>query len=186
MRQEVQDLTAALSDRSRKIKPQGRSAALVPLKFDSKGELLNSQSFDARKHLKRLSLLDLRFLKAWRASAWNLEEAAKKSDMALEVARRLAKRLAVFKLEDERVQTLADIPSTPWIAAQHVENSYTGELDDSQRDSLKELAKIQGSYKPQNPTVQNNVFIMPQMSADQQKAAREFFDTLATDPPHVD
>jgi len=82
---------------------------------------------------------------------------------------------------------LAQVPSTAFVQARHVENVLGGEpLDDSKRDSLKELAKINGSYKTNlQVNVQQNFFQMPKMTPEQEQAASVFFDTLAIEESHA-
>lgn len=179
--EEKQGLLKSVSDKSRKAKLVGRRA-LVPLKFDDDGSPITQANFDPTKHLKSLSLNDLAFLKAWRESGWDLEATQKKLAIETEKAKRIARNLQVFKDEEARVKALADIPTTQWIAAKHTENVFDGNLEDSQRDSLKELAKIIGAYKPTTTISLNAKLEMPQLSPEQAAKAREFFDTVAEEP----
>jgi len=148
-----------LNDKSRRVARIG-NRVFVPLKFDDEGNPLTNETFDPSKHLKALSLNDLAFLKAWRASGWDDKKACEVTHIEPESAKRLIRRLKPFKDEEARVKALADIPTPTWISAKHVENVSEGSLDDSQRDSLKELAKITGAYKPLQQTVTHNVFTM--------------------------
>lgn len=180
MHDELQSLANELNDKSRKTKV-ARRKALVPLKFDSAGNPLTQETFDIRKHLKTLSLDDLRFLKIWRESGWNETEATQKSGIDPDSAKRLVRKLVCFKNEDERVKALADIPTPAWITAKHTENVFEGRLDDSQRDSLKELAKITGSYKQVGMGAQVNIFNLPALSPEQEKKVKEVYDTIAVE-----
>ena len=76
---------------------------------------------------------------------------------------------------------MADIHTPNWIAAKHVENVYEGGvLDDSERDSLKELAKISGAYKNTSTVnIQTNVFNMPKLSEEAMAKLKEFADGQA-------
>lgn len=179
-REEGDKLASDLSDRSRKVKRAG-DKYLVPLKFDDQGNPLTQESFNIRKHLKELSLLDLRFLSEWRASGWDAEKAANKALVEPEHAKRLVRKLQVFKDEEERIKALADIPSVDFIKAKHTENVFEGKLDDSQRDSLKELAKIVGAYKTTSVTLTQNVFNLPPLSPEQESKLKEVYDAIAVE-----
>lgn len=176
-KEEIKSLVSELKDKSRDVAIL-RDRAIVPLKFDEDGDPLTNETFDPRKHLKNLSLTDLRFLKTFRETGWNAEETIERSDMLREKSIRLIKKLQVFKQEDERVKALADIPTGAWISAKHTENVFDGKLDDSQRDSLKELAKITGSYKQQNTVSQVNVFNIS-LTPEQEEKLKPVFDTIA-------
>lgn len=172
-------LVTHLNDKSRKVARVGNHV-YVPLKFDAAGNPLTRETFNVAKHVKSLNLYDLQFLKAWREQGWDTEKACKITGVPFEKALKLVRRLQVFKDEEERIKALADIPTTPWITAKHTENVYEGKLDDSQRDSLKELAKITGSYKqvlPAGSTI--NVFNLPPLGPEQAAKVKEVFDTIA-------
>ncbi len=149
---------AGINDKARKVKLRGKTA-IVPLKFDEDG---NPATAD-RLIFKRLSLLDLRFLKAWRDASWDTAKAQEAVSLSTEKVERLAKRLVCFREEDARVKALCEIPTPDWIAAKHVQNIYEGgQLDDSSHKSLSELAKIEGAYKNNiNVSVTQNVFNLP-------------------------
>lgn len=185
--EETKQLLTEVSDRSRKPIHRGKEV-LVPLKFDDDGELLTQQTFDARKHLKRLSMDDLRFLKAWREAEWNTEKACEKTGFEIKKAERLAKRLQVFRDEDAQTKALAEIPTPSWISAKHVENVYNGgEMEDSERDSLKELAKISGAYKTAAVVnIQHNVFNLPSLAPEDEAKVRALADSLAIETQIVD
>lgn len=176
---EAASLVRNIEDGSRKVaKASGKY--LVPLKFDDNGTPLSAETFDPAKHLKRLSLDDLRFLHEWRAKDWDHIAVCKSLDIDLAKAEKLVKRLQAFREEDAFTKALAEVPSPSWIAAKHVENVFGNKLEDSQRDSLKELAKITGAYKPTtNVNINANVLQMPELTPEQAKKAREFFDTIA-------
>lgn len=177
---EEKQLVKEVTDRSRKPIQKGTNV-FVPLKFDADGTLLDENSFDARKHLKRLSLDDLRFLQAWRAASWNTAAACEKLGVDQAEVKRLVAKLSVFRDEDARTRTLAEIPTPAWISAKHVENIYDGgTLEDSQRDSLKELAKISGAYKTASTiNIQTNIFQMPKLTPEAAAKLKEFADAQA-------
>lgn len=178
---EEKALASEFSDKSRRVVRTG-GRFLVPQKFDDEtGEPLTAETFDVRKHLKSLNLNEIRFLKIWRETGWNDAEAANKACLTDDQAKRLVRKLVVFKREEERVKALADVPTPEWITAKHTENVFEGRLSDSQRDSLKELAKITGSYKQQNIQIQNNVFNLPALSPEQEAKLKEVYDTIAMD-----
>jgi len=178
--EESKELLQEVTDRSRKPIVKGNSV-LVPLKFDQDGELLDQDTFDARKHLKRLSLDDLRFLKCWRDSKWDTQKACELLCIDVAKVKRLVAKLSVFREEDARTQALSQIPTSAWITAKHVENVYQGGvLQDSERDSLKELAKIAGAYKTTaTVNIQNNIFQMPRLTPEQAAKLKEFADLQA-------
>lgn len=177
---EEQVLLQEVTDRSRKPIQKGHSA-LVPLKYGEDGDILNKDTFDARRHLKKLSMDDLRFLRAWRHAGWDTDKACTELAVPIEKVKRLVAKLEVFRQEDARTKALSEIPTPAWIQAKHVENVYQGgTLEDSERDSLKELAKISGAYKTQasvNQTI--NIFQMPKLSPEAARKLKEFADAQA-------
>ncbi len=178
--EEADKAVSSLSDRSRSAKRVGNEV-LVPLKFDEEGTPLTAETFDIRLHLKTLRQTDYQFLDAWRESGWNTDKAKEKLGLNDGQVARLVKKLEVFREEEARALQLAKIPTPSWIAAKHVENIYDGgQLEDSERDSLKELAKISGAYKTAaTVNIQNNIFNMPKLSEEQMAKLREFADSQA-------
>lgn len=175
---EKKKLASVVNDASRKITIRG-SQAIVPLKYDKDG---NPVQRIQSQYLKRLTLDDLRFLKAWKESDWNLDAAVKKTNVSQERALHLAKKLQVFREEDAITRSLAEIPTPSWIAARHVENVLDGgQLEDSEQKSLQELAKIQGAYKNTSTqiNIQQNFLQRPTLSPEQEKEVRQIFDTIA-------
>lgn len=177
---EEQGLLQEVTDRARKPIKMGRNV-LVPLKFEDEGELLTQETFEVKKHLKTLTMSDLRFLQSWRKHGWNTDKACEELCVPIEKVKRLVAKLEVFREEDARTKALSEIPTPAWIQAKHVENVYQGGvLEDSERDSLKELAKISGAYKTQasvNQTI--NIFQMPKLSPEAAKKLKEFADLQA-------
>lgn len=172
--------TKGLNDKARSTRFRGKHA-LVPLKFDEDGEIATPDHII----IKRLSLQDLRFLREWRASKWNLDLAISKTNVSRETAVRLVKRLSCFRIEDDRVKALAEIPTPSWITAKHVENVYSGgSLEESEHKSLAELAKIEGAYKQQAQTTQVNVFNIS-LTPDQEAKLKPVFDAIALETPDV-
>lgn len=165
-----ENLTTGLNDRARKVKISGRSA-IVPLKFDDKGNPADKENII----LKKLSMDDLRFLKVWRECGWDVEAAFRKTEYPRERIERMVKRLSVFREEDARVKSIAEIPTASWIKAKHVENFYEGgTLEDSQHKSLQELAKIEGAYKNNlNVSVTQNVFNLPKLDPETEAKLKE-------------
>lgn len=180
------NLEKAVNDGSRKIHLRG-SQAIVPLKFDSDGEVVNESTPPQKLVLKRLSLKDFAFLKAWRENDWDIEKTSKEISYPLPEIERLVKKLQCFREEDAKVKALAQIPTTAWITAKHVENVFEGgSLQESEQKSLQELAKISGAYKPvTSVNIQANILQMPELSPEQAKAAKDFFDTMALEDKNV-
>lgn len=178
---EEKQLVQEVTDRARPRPLKKGNTYLVPQKFDDAGELLDENTFDARKHLKRLSLDDLRFLQAWRAAGWDTQKACDKLGVDSAQVKRVVAKLAAFRDEDVRTKSLAEIPTPAWISAKHVENIYDGgRMEDSQRDSLKELAKISGAYKTAaTVNIQTNIFQMPRLTPEAAAKLKEFADAQA-------
>lgn len=177
---EEHDLLQEVTDRSRKPLLTGNTA-LIPLKYDDEGDLLTPETFDVQKHLKKLTMSDLRFLQSWRKHGWNTDKACDELAVPIEKVKRLVAKLEVFREEDARTKALSEIPTPAWIQARHMENlCQGGVLEDSERDSLKELAKISGAYKTQasvNQTI--NIFQMPKLSPEAAQKLKEFADSQA-------
>lgn len=163
-------LTSAVNSRARKITLRGKHT-IVPLLFDEEGEPATVDTLI----LKRLTILDLRFLKAWKECAWNVEKACEMAGVTRDKASSLIRRLQVFREEDAKVKALAEIPTPTWIKAKHVENIYSGgTLEDSQQKSLSELAKIEGAYKNQaTVNLTQNVFNLPKLTPEVEAEFRQ-------------
>lgn len=175
--QEADDLAAKHSDRARTIKRVGRDI-FIPHKFKPSGEVISEESFVPARDLSRLSMTDFAILCALQENSWNIEKVSKKLGLDKEEIRKKFKRLQYFEFEAKRAQALAAIASPEFIAAKHVDNVYTNTLDDGQRDSLKELAKITGAYK-QAVVSQTNIFNMPQLTPEQEAQLRAIGDDIA-------
>lgn len=171
-----ENLANVVNDKSRRITIRGKQA-IVPLKFDEDGEPATTD----RLIFKRLSLIDLRFLREWRGAEWDVQKAIEKSGVSQDKAERLIKKLSVFREEDAKVKALAQIPSPSWIKSKHVENIYEGgTLQDSQQKSLAELAKIEGAYKTQaSVSITQNVFNLPKLSPEAEAELRKIADKEA-------
>lgn len=169
-----------VNDKSRRSLRRNNKV-LVPLKFHENGDLLTDETFDVKRHLKTLTMSDLRFLQEWRNQGWDTDKACLVLCIEKDKVKRLVKKLEVFREEDARTKALSEIPTPAWIQARHMENVYQGGvLEDSERDSLKELAKISGAYKTQagvNQTI--NIFQMPKLSPEAAKKLKEFADLQA-------
>lgn len=175
-----QALRKHFNSKSRKVK-KDRNHYLVPLRYDAAGKVLTEETFDARKHYKKLTLDDWAFLEAWKRNDYDAIKT--QDDLALSAydLTRLVQKLECFKREEIQDKALATIPTASFIQARHTENVLGGApLDDSQRDSLKELAKITGAYKSTTQiNVQNNVFQMPTLTPAEQQALKAFADKMA-------
>jgi len=173
------DIRKHFNSRARKVAKVGNQY-LVPLKYDQDGKPLTKDSFNIREHLKKLTQYDWIFLECWRRHDWNDLKAKEELKLSEFNLVRLTRKLAPFREEEARDKALATIPTTSYIQARHVENVIDGgKLDDSQRDSLKELAKINGAYKSTNQiNIQQNFFQKPQVAPDQAEDIRKFFDSM--------
>lgn len=178
---ETKALVRKFSDRSRKAKRIG-SQFIVPHKFSPDGDVLDESNFNAKRDLSRLSLDDFRLLSALQDAKWDFTKACELSGLDKDVALRRYKKLTYFEFEDKKAQALAAVATPAFVTSQNVEGFYRDHLSDGQRDHLKELAKISGAYKnTTNVNVNFNAFVRPELSADEEKKAREFFDTIATE-----
>lgn len=165
------------SDRSRKVRRVGKDV-FVPHKFDPTGDPLSEETFNPKRDLSRLSLEDFALLDAMVDSGWRMEKACAKIGMEMEEAVRRYKRISYFEFEEKRSKALAATASPDFIAAKHLDNVFTNVLDDGQRDSLKELAKITGAYK-QIAVNQTNIFNMPVLTPEQEAQLRSIGDEIA-------
>lgn len=166
-------LATAVNDKSRRITLRG-SQAIVPLKFGLDGRPAAAKTLI----LKRLTLDDFRFLKAWRESDWSVEAAVQKTGVPQDKVERLIKKLQCFRDEDAKVRALCEIPNSEWLTAKHVENAYDGgALNDSQHKSYVELAKITGSYK-QTAQTQINVFNLPKLTPEAEAKFKALADQI--------
>ena len=179
---EFRRLKREVSDRARKAARVG-TRFLVPAKFDEFGVPLSPETFDARKHIKSLTLPELRFLREWRLQGWDVAKTVSRLCCTDVWAAKTVRKVQGFREEDERIKAMAEVPTADWISAKHVENVHEGKLDDSQRDSLKELAKITGVYKQQSIQIQNNVFNLPALSPEQELKLKEVYDAVALESP---
>lgn len=175
--EEADKLATQGSDRARKVRRVGRTF-LVPHKFSPTGEVLDEETFKPARDLSQLSLPDFALLASLQETGWDIVKSAKALDMDPEAAKRRFKRLQYFEFEAKRSQALAQIASPDFITAKHVDNVYSNTLDDGQRDSLRELAKITGAYK-QAVLAQTNIFNMPSLTPEQEAALREIGDSIA-------
>lgn len=178
---ETKALVRKFSDRSRKTKRVG-TQFVVPHKFTPEGDVCDTSNFDAKRDLSRLSLDDFRLLAALQDKKWDAKAACDSIGVDLETSQKRLKKLSYFEFEDKKSQALAAVVNPAFVTAKNIEGFYADNLTDGQRDHLKELAKITGAYKPTtNLNVNVNAFVKPQLSPEQEKATREFFDTIATE-----
>lgn len=178
---ETKKLVRQFSDRSRKTKRVG-SQFIIPHKFTPDGDVLDDSNFNPRRDLSRLSLDDFRLLAALQEKKWDFKAACESAQLDPDVFQKRLKKLSYFEFEDKKANALAAVANPAFVTAKNVEGFYTDALSDGQRDHLKELAKITGAYKPStNINLNVNAFVKPQLSPEQEKATREFFDTIATE-----
>ena len=178
---ETKDLVKRFSDRSRRVSKKG-DQFFVPHKFTPAGDIVDESNFNPKRDLSRLSLDDFRLLAALQEAKWDCEKACKACGQDLEKARGRLKKLSYFEFEDKKAQALAAVVTPAFVASQNVEGFYRDHLSDGQRDHLKELAKISGAYKPTTTlNLSVSAFVKPQLTPEQEKATREFFDTIATE-----
>lgn len=174
------DLEKAVNDGSRKVCIRGRQA-IVPLKFDSDGDLVTGETPSVKLVLKRCTLNDLGFLFYWKQNDYtSAEKACEKAGISIDQAERLARKLACFREEDAKVKALAEIPTASWITAKDVESFYEGgQINESQHKSLDRLAKITGAFKTTEVTITQNVFNLPKYDAVTEAKLKEIADREA-------
>ena len=177
---ETKALVKQFSDRSRRVSKKGKQF-IVPHKFTPTGDVIDNSNFEPKRDLSRLSLDDFKLLAALQEKKWDLVAACESIGADLETSKRKLKRLSYFEFEEKKSQALAAVVTPAFVTAKNVEGFYTDALTDGQRDHLKELAKITGAYKSttSNVNVNFNAFTRPQLSPEEEKKTREFFDTIA-------
>lgn len=179
--EQPKDLIRKFSDRSRKTVKDGKQF-IVPHKFTPSGEVLDESNFNAKRDISRLTLDDFRLLSALQEKKWDFKAACEFLDIDPAKAERRYKKLSYFEFEDKKAMALAAVATPAFVTAKNVEGFYTDALTDGQRDHLKELAKITGAYKnTTNVNVNFNAFVRPEMTPEDEKKTREFFDTIAID-----
>jgi len=177
--EEVEKLARGFKDKARGVVRVGKNA-YVPHKLDDDGEILDKASFDAKKHISRLNLNDLRFLQLWSENKWDNEATAAKSDLAPDQLEKTFKKLQYFKTEDARILALAKEATPERILAKDMENVEVESLTDSQHKSLDRVAKIIGAFKTSAAVnIQQNVFNMPKLSPETMAKLKEFADSQA-------
>jgi hypothetical protein len=158
------NLEKAVNNASHRVKLRGNQV-IVPLTYDEDGEVATLD----KTIFKRLNRNDLRFLLEWQKTDYtkDVDELCKKTGLERSRVDWYVKKLTCFKNEDARTQAFCTIPSVEHIKARHQVNSYTDELTDGQRDSLKELAKIVGAYKnTAQVSITQNVFNLPKLTPE--------------------
>lgn len=180
---EAKALVRQFSDKSRKSTRVGKQF-IIPHKFTPSGDVINDSNFDVKRDISRLTMDDFRLLGALQEKKWDQKAACESLGVDLEASQKRLKKLSYFEFEDKKAQALAAVVTPAFVTAKNVEGFFQDNLSDGQRDHLKELAKISGAYKPTtNLNVNVNAFVKPQLSPEQEKATREFFDTIATEAP---
>jgi hypothetical protein len=174
-----EDLAKVVNDASRKVSIRGNQA-IVPLKFDEDGE---PATFDKTIY-KRVNRNDLRFLALWQETDYSedIEVLRKKTNLPESRIKWFCNKLDCFKQEDLLTKAVCKIPSVNHIKARLHINSYTDELTDGQRDSLKELAKIGGAYKNVSSVNVNVVHSLklPALKPEEEAELRRLGDSIAT------
>lgn len=177
---EARRLASAFSDRSRKAFRIGREVA-VPHKFKETGQVVSTENFNPRSDVSRLSLDHWRLLEQLQLNGWDLAKSCEALSIDLEKGKKLEKKLKYFRYEKAKESSMVKMLTPDFVAAKHMENVYTGQLDDSQRDSLDKLGKITGAYKSaETVNIQQNVFNLPRYDAATEAKLREIADREAS------
>jgi hypothetical protein len=181
---DVNALVSKYGDRARKRPAKSANHYIVTHKFTPDGDVVDESNFNPKRDLSRLSVDDFRLLSALQEKKWDVKAAAESSGLDPAWAEKRLKKLSYFEFEDKKAQALAAVANPAFVTAKNVEGFFADNLSDGQRDHLKELAKITGAYKPTtNLNLNVNAFVKPLLSPEQEKATREFFDTIATEVP---
>lgn len=162
---EANKLVSKLSDKSRKARRFGNHIA-VPHKFKPSGTVISDENFNPKSDVSRLSLDHWQLLEQLQLSGWDLKKSCDILDISLEQGKRLEAKLKYFRYEKAKEKSMVKMLSPDFVAAKHMENVYTGALDDSQRDSLDKLGKITGAYKTTEITLTQNVFNLPKLDPE--------------------
>lgn len=177
--QEADKAVRKMSDKARKSVRVGKQL-IVPHKFKKDGEVVTQENFNPKTDLSKLNQKHWQFLEIFQRTNWNLDEASKESGLAIEEVKKMYKKVQYFEFEANRQKALAAVLSPDFVTAKHVDNVLTNTLEDGQRDSLKELAKISGAYKPTTSVnLHAHVLARPPMTPEAEEATRKFFDDLA-------
>lgn len=181
---EYKELVKPLNDKARKTSRRGNQT-LVPHKVKASGETITETNLDAKTDLSLLNMNELRFLDAFRESGWDLDKACGQFGVSLDQGRKTYKKCLWFQKEDEIVKAKAKVPTANYVLAKDLDNvEGVIELSDSDHKSLDRMAKITGSFKTTTDVnVHFNAFLKPELSAEEEKRTREFFDTIATAIP---
>lgn len=182
---EGKDLVRKVSDKARKV-TRHRSNFLVNHKFTPTGDVIVTEgpdaNFEPKRDISKLTLDDLRLLATLQEKKWDFKAACESLQLDPVAAQKRYKKISYFEFEDKKALALAAVATPAFVTSKNIEGFYADNLSDGQRDHLKELAKISGAYKPTtNLNVNVNAFVRPQLSPEQEKATREFFDTIATE-----
>src|SRR3990167_1229893 len=177
---ETKALVKKFSDRSRKAVRKGEQF-LIPHKFTPDGSVIDESNFNAKRDLSRLSLDDFRLLAALQEKKWDQKAACESIGVDLQESQKRLKKLSYFEFEDKKALALATVATPAFVTSKHIQNIIEGgTLNDSEHKSLVEAAKITGAYKPTTTlNLSVSAFVKPQLSPEQEKATREFFDTIA-------
>ena len=178
---ESKALVKALKDGSRKVTKHGKQFH-VHHKFKDNGDVVTEDNYDVKTDLSKLNQKDLSFLVLWKQNKWNDQETLAKCDLAPDQAEKTFKKLARFKTEDARIKALASEATPERVLAKDMENIETGALTDSQHKSLDRVAKITGAFKTSESGATTINVLQLNLTPDQEKATKEFFDTLAVQP----
>lgn len=179
-------LVRSFSDFSRKAIADGRRV-VIPHKFKfPSGDVITEDNFDSKKDLSKLNMDDWRLLAEMAGNGWDIEKGALTVGLDLERARRIGKKLRYFEFEALREKALVSILNPQFVAGKHMENVYQDTLTDNQRDSLKELAKITGAYKPSTSVNVQVHLEKPDWTPEQEAKIRAVFDTMAVEEVHAD
>jgi hypothetical protein len=174
-------LVHSFQDRSRQVIKDGKRY-ILPHKFTPAGDVIDNSNFKPKRDLSRLSLDDFKLLATLQEKDWDLKAACEALGIDFEKASKRYKKLSYFEFEDKKAQALAAVATPAFVTSQNVEGFYRDHLSESQRDHLKELAKISGAYKnTTNVNVNFNAFLRPERSPEEERRCREFADTLAVD-----
>lgn len=177
--EEADKAVRKMSDKARKSVRVGKQL-IVPHKFKESGEAVTQENFNPKTDLSKLNQKHWQFLEIFQRNNWNMDEACKETGLAIDDVKKMYKKVQYFEFEANRQKALAAVLSPDFVTAKHVDNVFTNQLEDGQRDSLKELAKISGAYKPTTSVnINANIYQMPKMTPEQENELKIFADRMA-------
>ena len=178
--EENQELLNHFSDQSRQASLVG-STVVLPKILDDEGEIRNTwASPDA---VFKLNLKQARFLKAYEETL-DLEKAALKADVTVEWAKKFLKNQTALAYLDEkqRLTALSEVATPQWTKAKLVDGITGHWVPENPKVAVKCLEMVKDINFPRaaaNLNITQNVFNLPKLTPDAERALKEIADREA-------